>query len=414
MKLTKTVVEAATPRSKQYTLWCSELAGFGVYILPSGNRTYFVDYRTAAGIRRRMTIGRHGKITADTARKLAIIALGEAVRGGDPADERTSRRRSMTVKELCGLYLTAAEKGHIPGKGNKAKKLSTLYTDKGRIARHIVPLLGSKPVRDIEASDIARFVRDVAGGKTATEEKTEKLRGKAIVRGGLGTAARTAGLLGGILSFGVAEGVIPRNPAAGVKKPAGTNRVRRLTAAEYSRLGSALRTASGSGEKAQGVTAIKLLALTGCRLGEILNLRWQEVDDPGNALRLLDSKEGASVRPTGRPVFEVLKQVDREKGCPFVLPPIRSGERFGGLPGAWGRIMGQAQLAGITPHTMRHSFASVAGDLGFSDSTIAALLGHAAGTVTSRYVHHLDTVLVAAANRVAQEIEGMMEKESGG
>jgi integrase len=78
------------------------------------------------------------------------------------------------------------------------------------------------------------------------------------------------------------------------------------------------------------------------------------------------------------------------------------------MPRAWKRIVQRAKLQGVTPHTLRHSFASVAGDLGFTESTIAAMLGHSAGSITIRYVHHLDTVLVAAADKVAKAIQEMM------
>jgi hypothetical protein len=141
-KLTKTIVEAAAPQEKPYTIWCSDLQGFGVYVLPSGKLTYFVDYRNKVGIRRRLTIGRPGKLTAETARKLAIATMGEVVKGDDPAEERATQRKSMTVKDLCTRYMAAAEKGLIMGKRNRPKKASTLYVDRGRIARHILPLLG--------------------------------------------------------------------------------------------------------------------------------------------------------------------------------------------------------------------------------------------------------------------------------
>lgn len=407
-KLTKTIVEAAAPRAKQFTLWCSDLPGFGVYILPTGNRTYFVDYRNSAGIRRRLTIGRHGKLTTEGARKLAIATMGEAVKGEDPAEERVTRRKSLTVRDLCDRYLDAAERGLIMGKGNRPKKSSTLYIDRGRIARHIVPLLGSKLVRDISQSDINRFIRDVASGKTATVEKTGKKRGKAIVEGGKGTAARTAGLLGGILSFAVSEGVIASNPARGVKRPADNHRTRRLSAEEYHQLGKALADAEEEAETAQGIAGVWLFALTGCRSGEITNLKWTEVDEAGSCLRLKDSKEGASVRPVGQRAFDLLATIEKKNGCPYVLAPVRGADAFGGMPGAWKRIAKRAKFQGVTPHTLRHSFASVAGDLGFTESTIAAMLGHAAGSVTSRYVHHLDSVLVAAADKVARAIHGMM------
>ena len=406
-KLTKTFVEAAIPRSKQYTVWCSELPGFGVYILPSGQRTYFVDYRNAVGTRRRLTIGRHGKLTADQARRLAISMMGKAVGGEDPAMERAASRKAITMRELCKQYLDAADRGLILGKGGRPKKASTVYTDRGRIDRHINPLLGHKLVREIEPSDINRFIRDVSAGRTAVTEKTANLRGKAIVKGGNGTASRTAGLLGGLLSFAVSEGVIEANPARGVRRPADNQRMRRLTAEEYRRLGEAITALEREGA-IQGTAAIRLLALTGCRSGEIIKLKWEEVDRSAQCFRFVDSKEGASIRPIGQPVLNVILGIERQLQCPYVLVPQRSGATFGGLAGAWAKVMIAAGLSGVTPHTLRHSYASVAADLGFSEVTIAAMLGHRSGSATSRYIHHLDSVLLAAADKVALQIEGFM------
>jgi len=410
-KLTKTIVEGAAPQDKAFTLWCSDLPGFGVYVLPTGNRSYFVDYRNAKGTRRRLTIGRHGALTAETARKLAVKVLGEAVRGEDPAEERLTQRKSINVKELCARYMSLAEKGLIMGKRSRPKKASTLYVDKGRIARHIVPLLGTKRVRDLTPADINRFIRDVASGKTAVTEKTQKKRGKSIVEGGKGTATRTAGLLGGILTFAVSEGIIPTNPSIGVKRPADNHRVRRLSPEEYRQLGKALEAAEAADDAVQGITAIRLLALTGCRSGEILGLKWEEVDKLGNCLRLADSKEGASIRPIGETVFQILDHVDRIKFNPYVLTSLSGTGPSGGLTGAWQRAMARSKLVGVTPHTLRHSYASVAGDLGFTEFTIAALLGHSAGSVTSRYVHHLDSVLISAADKVTAAVHRMMSED---
>lgn len=411
-KLTKRLIDGLEPKSSDYFEWDDELPGFGVRVWPTGRKVYVAQYR--AGVRtRRVKVGTHGPLTVEEARKEAKGILGDVARGEDPQEDRVTRRKSLTVSQLCDNYLQAAERGLIMGKGGKAKKASTLYTDRGRIDRHIRPLLGNKLVRDVTQADVSRFIRDVASGKTAVVEKTERKRGKSIVEGGTGTATRTAGLLGGILSFAVSEGVIPFNPATGVKRPADSRRQRRLTADEYKALGKALATAEADAETAQGIKGAWLLALTGCRLGEVENLKWAEVDDDGGCFRLEDSKEGASVRPIGRPVFDVLATIEGEKENPFVLTALRGEGAFGGMPGAWRRIMKRAELEGITPHTLRHSYASVAGDLGFTESTIAAMLGHAAGSVTSRYVHHLDSVLIAAADKVARTIHGMMTGTEG-
>jgi len=404
-KLTKTIVEASAPREKQYTVWCSDLKGFGVYVHPSGRRTYFVDYRTADGVRRRMTIGAHGVLTTEQARKLAIETMGGIVlQKADPLLERRTRRASLTVAELCDRYMRAAEKGLILGRRrNRPKKASTIEIDRGRIERHIKPLLGSRLVIDLDRSDITRFVRDVAAGKTAVKNGA-----RVEVTGGLGTASRTAGFLGGILTYAVEEGIIPFSPAQGVKLPADGVRTRRVLPAEYKAIGAALAAPEAEFDTPQAITGAWLLVLTGCRLGEIESLRWSEVDVEGRCFRLEDSKSGPSVRPIGKEAFDVLARARRVAGNPYVLPALRKAGHYNGLSGAWGRLMRRAGLEGVTPHTMRHSFASVAGDLGFAESTIAALLGHTGGTVTSRYVHRLDSVLVAAAEKVCSEIKRQM------
>lgn len=408
-KLTKSIVEAAAPRAKQYSVWCSELPGFGVYIQPTGSRTYFVDYRNADGVRRRMTIGRHGKITTEEARKLAIATLGSTVRGEDPAEERTTRRKSLTVAELCDAYLKAAEKGLIIGRSGRPKKASTLGTDRGRVERHIKPLLGRKLVIDLQRSDIARFIRDVTAGKTAADVKTDRKRGRAIVEGGAGTAARTAGLLGGILSYAVSEGVLQTNPARGVKRPADNKRERRLDAKEYRALGKALADAEAEMELPQAVAGTWLIALTGCRYGEVQALKWSEVDIEGEALRLGDTKTGASVRPLSKRAIEVLDKIERVDGNPYVLPAVRKTKgHYGSLAAAVERIVAKATLAGVTSHTLRHSFASVGDDLGFTENTIGSVIGHAGHSITSRYIHKLDSVLIAAANKIANEIHRQM------
>lgn len=407
-KLTKFIVERSEARAKDYFVWDSELAGFGVRVWPSARKVYMAQYRSL-GRTRRVKIGVHGALTVEEARKEAKIILGDVARGEDPAEEKATRRKSLTVAQLCDNYVKAADRGLIMGKRQLPKKESTLRSDRGRIERHIKPLLGNKLVIDLAQADINRFIRDVTLGKTAVVEKTEKKRGKVVVEGGAGTAARTTGLLGGILSFAISEGVRADNPVRGAKRQADKVRKRRLTADEYKRLGRALRDADDEGDTEQATAGIWLLALTGCRLSEIVALQHAETDKVGGCFRLHDSKEGESVRPIGKPAFDVIAKLKRRKGSKYVLPAERSDDgHFGGMAGAFDRIMERAKLPDVTAHTLRHSYASVAGDLGYSDSTIETLLGHTAGTVTSKYIHRLDAVLAAAADKVARVIEGYM------
>lgn len=415
-KLTRRVVEAAEtpPERKPYFLWDDEVRGFGVRIFASGQRIFYIDYRARdGGRRRRMPIGAFGPLTCEEARRLAKATLGSVEWGEDPALERKTRRSSLTVADLCDRYMQAVEAGQVIGKGGRPKKPSTVYIDRGRIDRHIKPLIGARLVIDLTTPDVARFQRDVAAGKTRAVIKTERKRGKAIVEGGAGTARRTMGLLGGILSFAVEEGVIDRNPARGVKRSADGTRTRRLTPDEYRALGVALEAAEFDGASWQAVAGVKLLALTGCRLGEIQKLKWSEVDEASGCLRLSDSKEGASTRPAGQAVFDVLNRLPRADDDGYVLTGIRSDGPFAGVAKAVADITELAKLEGVTAHTLRHSLSSTAADMGMSQPTIGALLGHSSGGVTSRYIHMMDAVLVAAADRVATEISRQMAGETG-
>ncbi len=408
-KLTKSVVDDAKPRKTQFTIWCSELKGFGVFVQTSGVRTYFVDYRNRDGVRKRMTIGRHGAITADQARKLAIATLGQTVKGEDPAEERALRRKALTVKEFCDRYLAAADKGLILGKGDRPKKASSLYVDRGRINRHIVPLLGKKRVQALKPADINKFVEDVATGKTAIAEKTSKKRGKSIVKGGLGTAARTTGLLGGILTYAVAQGIIEKNPAHGIRKPADGVKKRRLSDDEYRLLGQILREKEADEQFKTAVQIVRHLALTACRRGEAVHLKRPEVDIDGSCLRLEDSKEGASVRPVGLPALDLLSSLLSDDDQGFVFKGTVEGKPLVGFPKLWKKLLKGTALADITPHVLRHSFSSIANDLGFTEATIGALMGHSRSTVTGRYIHTVDSLLVMAADTAAGYIHGLLD-----
>jgi integrase len=402
MKLTqRAIIGITADPSRDLYFWDQEMPGFGLRVKPTGVRSFIVQYRNANRVSRRITIGKWGVLTVEEARTLAKRALADVIKGSDPAEKRSEERRAMTVRQLCRGYLEAAEKGLILGKREQPKKETTLIVDKGRIERHILPLLGNRRVRDLTPPDITRFMRDVAAGKTADDIKTRP-RGRAIVEGGRGTATRTVGLLGGILSFAVSEGVISVNPARGIKRPADHRREVRLSLDQYGLLGQLLAAAKGRGEKAEAILGVKLLALTGCRRGEIERLRWAEIDLAGHCLRLATTKEGRSIRPLGRAAIDLLLSVPRRGD--YVLAGWVAGKPFSGLPKAWLRIMKGNQLSHLTPHGLRHAYASVAADLGYAEPTIAALLGHATRSVTSRYIHHVDTALIGAADTVAERI----------
>src|SRR5215207_4630241 len=203
-------------------------------------------------------------------------------------------------------------------------KPSAIYTDRGRTERHIIPLIGTRSVKDLTTADLRQFVRDVISGKSAADVRTGP-RGRAIVTGGKGTATRTMAFLATVLTYAVQEGYRPDNPARGIVLPSYEKRRVRLDAAQYAALGRALAAAEARGAPWQAVEAMRLLALTGARAGEILNLRRSECDLRNSLLALADSKTGASLRPVGKAAAEVVKSVLARSDGPYVFPARRIG-----------------------------------------------------------------------------------------
>lgn len=397
-KITKSTVDKAKAQAQDYFLWDSELKGFGVKIATGGRKSYVCKFRVGSGRSaptRRMTIGMHGSPwTVDQARAEARRILGHVANGADPAQEKQDAKKQITVSELCDLYLEH---------GTGTKKPSTIATDRGRIERHIKPLLGNKKVPDVMRADIKRFLQDVANGKTARDEKT-KLRGRAIVKGGKGAATRTVGLLGGIFSFAFDGGLINENPVRGVKRFPDRKGHRYLSHAELVALGQALDRAAMEGGKSFAIAILKLLIFTGARRGEIESLKWNEIDFEAGYLRLSDSKTGQKAIPLNAGALAILNGVERREGSDFVFPAQKGAGHYVGTPKVWRSIRDLAGLGDVRIHDLRHSFASIAVSGGASLPIIGALLGHSDSATTQRYAHLHDDPLKAAAESVGGRI----------
>lgn len=408
-------VSKARHEGRETRLWDDDPKGLGLRIKPSGTATFFIQYRSPVTFKKvRHTLEQYGKITLEQARKQAKSLLGDVAGGADPNKLRKEAKdiasEALTVSEFCDDYLKDAKVGLVTYRG-KPKKASTLAIDKGRIKRHIKPTLGKKLVRDVTRADVERAMHDIRLGKTAVDEKT-KARGRARVTGGAGTASRTVTLLGGIFSYAIKLGVRDDNPVSGVERPPDGKRNRTLSPDEYKALGGALDTLEAEGATKLPLHALRVLALTGCRKGEILNLKPSEIDDHASCLRLQDSKTGQQNRPAGSAALHALSKVPESEGD-YVFNASRGDGPIDGKK-AFRQVFKSAGLKDVSAHVLRHSFASVALELGYSELTIAGLLGHSLGSVTSRYTHHVDRALVSAADRVSAVITGRMNGEKVG
>jgi integrase len=411
-KLTKRIVDALkTPKPskvgvkvRETFVWDRELRGFGVQVMPSGLKSFVIQYRTAEGRLRRSVIGRFGLMTVEEARDLAHEKLVAVSKGVDPVAAEAEDTGRITVAELCDWYLTEAEAGRILGRRRRPIKASTLAMDRSRVEAHIKPLLGRRQVGALKLGDIEVAQADIAAGKTAKARKGS--RGGATT-GGEGVAARTLSTLHAIFEHAARLGKIPSNPAKGVRRLASAPRDRRLSRAEIQRFGETMREAARDGEHPTGLAAIRFLLLTGFRRMEGLGMQRPWLDEEEGAVRFPDTKSGAQTRVIGQAAVDLLLAQPQTKS-PFFFPADWGEGHFIGVVRVLDRICERAKIADVTPHTLRHTFASLAGDLGFSELTIAALLGHASRGVTQRYVH-IDEALRMAADRVAEEMADILD-----
>jgi integrase len=394
-------------------IWDTAVTGFAARRQKGDAVNYLVKYRAAGGRQRWHTIGRHGSPwTPESARTEARRILGEVVSGADPAAKKRAARNATTVAGLCDAYLADVEAGRLLTRSKAPKKVSTLAVDRGRIERHIKPLLGRLAVAAVTRDDVERFLHDVAEGRTAGKTKTAKKRGLARVTGGRTAATRAVGLLGGIFTYAVRRRMRADNPVHGVERFADQQSNRRLSDDEYAALGEGLRNAEAAGMWPAAIAATRFLVLTGWRSGEALGLRWTELDLARRTARLADTKTGRSIRPLSHAACDVLNglpRIDADR----VFPASRGdAETILHFKKFWPRIAKLGGLpADITPHVLRHSFTSIAADLGYSEPAIAALVGHKGRSVTSRYVHSADAVLLAAADAAANRTAELMGED---
>jgi integrase len=402
-KITKRVVDALRPHQhgKDVFVWDAgdgALKGFGVRVKPSGAASYFVQYRNKEGRTRRLVIGKVGTLTPNEARTLAGDALKAAAKGGDPSADRHALRGATTVYELCDLYLADAKSRIKP---------STLVLDKSRIETHVKPLIGRFTVRSLTAADIERMKTDIITGKTAKRRK-KKGRG-GVPKGGPSAAARTLGMTATILEYAKSLKLIKDNPAREVRKPPDRKQRRYLTLEEIATLGKQIREAEAAGEHASALAAIRLLLLTGLRRTEALALPRKWIDGRARCIRFEDTKSGPQLRPIGAAAVKLIEAQPVRDDSPWLFPALRGDGHLVGLPKVLKRLCATAELKSVTLHVLRHSFSAAAAGLGFSELTIAGLLGHSVPGVTARYAHVPDSALVAAADRVSAYIASALD-----
>jgi integrase len=403
VKLTKRTVDAAKAKADRYFIWDAELKGFGLLVLPTGVKSYCLQYRTPEGTKRRATIAKHGTITPDQARTKAE-AMRRAIHDGrDPLGEKQDRRNSKLVSDLFDAYLASDKFAE--------KYESTRYLDRGRIERHLRPLLGRKHVINMTPEDVRRTFAAIRDGKTAADVKTKK-RGRARVTGGPTAARSCIELLRAIFTWAIEENITKTNPCVGVKLPKSNNRDTILEQDDdYARLFQALSTMEAQKRIRSPVAdIIRVIALTGARRNEIASLRWSHVDLKEGRITLppLGHKSGKSTG--GKPRIIVLpaaaqaiiaKQPNGDDKA-YVFAPAK-GVGPAAVYKPWLAVRAAAKLPErIGLHGLRHTLASHLAMNGAEAAEIMAALGHHQLSTAQRYVHWAKDARQVLAEKAAK------------
>ena len=374
-RISKRSVDAVKAGGTDTVYWDGELTGFGLRVRRSGRKSYVVQTRIAGKLCW-FTIGPHGPLNPDQARARALEILACAKKGIDPRDADARREAEPSMANLGRRFLEEYVPVHCkPSTREEYSRSVRLFVD---------PVIGELRVPEVQRKDIAALHHG--------------LRDKPY------QANRTLGVLSKMFSLAEVWGWRPdgSNPCRHVKRYKEHKRERFLSPEETERLGQVLRDVEE--EMPSAVAAFRLLLLTGCRMSEIRDLRWEYVKD--DCIELPDAKTGGRVVPLGPEARAVLSSIPRDEDNPWVIAGRLPGSHLTDLQRPWRRIRKQAGLEGVRIHDLRHSFASRALALGESLTMIGKLLGHTQVQTTARYAHLARDSIQTAAARITGSIGG--------
>ncbi|MXY33015.1 MAG: site-specific integrase [Boseongicola sp. SB0664_bin_43] len=372
---------ASLKADRDTTFWDRDLPGFGVRVHPSGRKVYVVQARGRGEAATRLTLGVHGVLTPEEARRRAALVIARVKAGEDPVPEPLEVRLAVgpTVADLAEMYLEE----HVAVRC----KPKTEANCRQVIGRYLLPALGRRPALAVTHKEVTELHYGLNGVRSA--------------------ANQAVAMLSRIYNAAEDRGRLPdgSNPCRLVVKYREHPRDRFLTDAELRRLGRVLDEAETcKGVSAHAVAAIRLLLLTGCRKGEILDFLWEEVDLDAGELQLADSKTGRRTVMLSPEAVAVLARIPRIGGNPHVVPGKVPGMPMYDLNAPWAILRARADLKDVRIHDLRHSYASRALALGESLPMIGRLLGHTNLETSARYAHLAHDSVKDSAVRVSESI----------
>lgn len=385
-KITKRVVDEARAAEAPAFIFDTELSGFVLKVTPAGKRVFQYRYRMGGrgSTLRTFTIGTYPPMTPDQARRQCQSLVGDVRRGIDPAAEKT--KRAAEENSAATLEAVAADFMELHTRAKRKPNTVLAYDD--MLRHHILPTFGKRRMKDIAPGHVERWHH----GMKATPY----------------AANRALAVLSKLMSWGASRGYCDGpNPCRAVEKFKETPRKRYLSHAEIVAIGEAIRGAETAGTICPFTAALfRMAMLSGLRRDELRLLTWKRVDFDRRVIVLEedDSKGGARDVPLSGPVLQILTDLPRVEGNPYVFPGRRIGRSLVNVSKPWRRILASAGVSNARFHDLRHTVASVGVATGASLVLIGGILGHKSQQTTSRYAHLSDTPVRAASEEMAARI----------
>ena len=366
--LTDARVRALRPRKTAYDTRDGKLKGFGVRVLPSGRKRFFVHCQHRRERVWKM-VGDAADMSVPDARSQATAMLATIRRNGN-----ASSRPDKTLFEVVAET--------VFGRHERIWKPGTLGVNRYYLRNQILPHFGGRPIADIDRREVRNWFASLRATPVAADRSMPML--SVIMREAEAMNLRPEG----------------SNPCRGIRRYRRKGRERFLSDDELRRLAGTL--SAHVERRPQQVAVIRLLLLTGCRKGEILTLRWSDFRE--GHLFLRDSKTGPRTVWLSTPARRVLDSLERTG--PWVFPGARGDRprKASWLQRFWDRIREQAELRDVHLHDLRHTHASIALRQGETVLAIGRLLGHRSPETTLKYTHSADAMVKDAAETVGDAL----------
>lgn len=384
-KLTKRFVESIMPQpGKNVQHWDSELKGFGVLVLPSGRRTYFVQYVNANRVKKHLKIGVHGQINTEEARNLAKQHLGGIAKGEDPAAQKKENKELPLIKDLARDYLER----HAGSK----KQPKSFKEDKRMIEKIILPALGNQRVKEVSRRNIESLHLELR--ETSTQ------------------ANRVLSVLSKMFTLAIEWGWRLDHPVKGIERYHEEKRDVWLREQELSRFWEAIERYPIR----PPALALKILIYTGARKNELLKATWDQFElekgiwtKPSHSTK---EKKHHHI-PLSEPTIMALKTLQKlnKDNSPYLFPGKTGDKPLEDIKRFWNRIRKEADIEDVHIHDLRHTYASHLVSSGLSLSIVGKLLGHTQASTTQRYAHLADEPLRQATALFGEKMDQIMVKK---